>query len=221
MHSDNQIAETVVPPAPTPIPYTLLFEEYFSNGTGKYDYLHLVRSRHLFLMTQGRQIEERYWNDLNTNRHSFARQLTGTFDLLVDPPSNTGYHRPFFSAVAAQHQGIQRVHFKKDTSEQSQPSKLNWLRAGVAAIGQSQGRLGGCNDVLIIDDVFSTGTIATVVIEKLLEAGLSEQARITLACPLRMPPTDPLTADADAIERMVSEMAEEDAAGNGNRDVGE
>lgn len=40
----------------------------------------------------------------------------------------------------------------------------------------------------------------TVIIEKLIEAGLSEDAILTLACPLRMPPkSNPGAAEIAAI----------------------
>jgi hypothetical protein len=196
MQTDNLITEAVLPPPPVKIPYRLCFDHFFQCGHGKYDYLQFVRSRGLLILQDRRQFEETYWRSLEHNRTDFAAQLPDRFDLLVDPPSNSGYHRPFLSAFARQLKGVPCVHFLKNTHKRAHPDTVGILRATVKASGTIQGKLGKFINVLIVDDVFSSGTIGTVVIEKLREAGLPQTASITVACPLRMPPKDdPTMAD--------------------------
>jgi hypothetical protein len=46
--------------------------------------------------------------------------------------------------------------------------------------------LGTLSGVLIVDDVLASGSTAAVIVTRLREAGLSPDARIVLACPLRL-----------------------------------
>jgi hypothetical protein len=194
MQSDQLTAQVVISPPPSPFSYRLCFDHYFRNGAGTYDYLHFARSRGLFTLANAKQLEETYWRDLERNRSAFAAQLQEPFDLLVDPPSNSGYHRPYLSAFVRQLPRIPCLRFLKNTAERAHPDNIGILRACIKAMGSPQGQIGGITNVLIVDDVFSSGTIVTVVIEKLFEYGLPKDATITLACPLRMPPLDPTLA---------------------------
>jgi len=117
MQTDRLSTDVVLPQPPLQIRYRLCFDQYFQNGRGRFDYLHFVRSRGLFTLPGYRQIEEAYWLDLERNRTDFASQLNESFDLLVDPPSNSGYHRPFLSAFGRRQLHVPCVHLTSRQSE--------------------------------------------------------------------------------------------------------
>ena len=61
---------------------------------GPFDYLHRIRTRAVVKSTGGAAVEESYWDSLHQRRTDFANGLPNheVFDLIVDPPSNSGYH---------------------------------------------------------------------------------------------------------------------------------
>jgi hypothetical protein len=188
---------------PVTVEYRLYYDHDYAQGNGKFDYLQLVRSRALFAKQNAKQLEEGYWAGLQQNRSDFAAGLDEPFDLIVDPPSNSGYHRPFLSAFIAQTNfAVRVVRLIKNTHVRSCPENLGELRANIKFFGETPENLVDHMNVLVVDDVFSSGTIMAIVIEKLIAAGLSKDAMFTLACPLRMPPVanDP---DAQAIQAML------------------
>lgn len=76
---------------------SLFYEHDYPGGT--YDYIQLARSNSLFIKQNMHQIEEGYWAQLEPNRTAFATHIPFTFDLLIDAPSNSSWHRPYLSAV--------------------------------------------------------------------------------------------------------------------------
>jgi hypothetical protein len=185
---------TVVLPNGAEIAYRLYYGHDYQSGAGAFDYLHRIRTRAVFANAHGAFAEEEYWNQLQQRRTLFANGLAGheAIDLIVDPPSNSGYHRPFLGAFLRRIGFAKRmVRFIKDTSVSSFPANIAQLREHCRLYGEPPYGLEGFGNVLIVDDVFSTGTIVSVTIEKLIEAGLPQDAAFTLACPLRIPPPEP------------------------------
>ena len=187
MNADSIDLEVSTQAGSTRKKITLLFDHYFESGQGKYDILHLIRSRGHFLVTDWKEFEERYWSSLDRNRNGFADGVGTDYDLIVDAPSNSGHHRPFLSAVRQRCRCPFAV-LVKETHFRAEPGNLDKLRAAIKFHGKVAGNIGDRRSVLIVDDVYCSGTIARIVIEKLLEAGLSPDANIVVACPLRMPP---------------------------------
>ena len=109
--------------------FQLYYDQDYQYGKGKYDYLHLVRSRRLFTVDGHMKLEEDYWAGLERNRSEFAGGLSEDFDLIVDPPSNSGYQRPFLSAFLRQ-RGLAGpcVRFIKETDARACPENLPELR---------------------------------------------------------------------------------------------
>lgn len=173
----------------------LLYAHSFGMHPYVFDYLHQVRTRSLFQVA-GR--EDPYWQSLETNRQRFAKGLPLPVDVLVDAPSNSGYHRPYFSAVAAKTRHKALVHFCKDTFVKSDPANIASLRASIKIFGVKPD-LSSYISALIIDDVYSSGTIATVVSENLFDAGFPVNGAITIACPLRIDHDQPTLDDIESI----------------------
>ena len=185
------------------IQYRLCYGHEMGPEAGAFDYLHRVRTRAIATSANGYIPEEAYWRNLNNLRTQFAGLLPDPlmFDLIVDPPSNSGYHRTFLSACHSRIGLAKRmIRFVKDTHVSSSPENIDALREHchiVQPLGEPAPNLVGFHNVLIVDDVYSTGTILTVVIEKLRAAGLPVAAAITLACPLRVPLPEPPIDDND------------------------
>jgi hypothetical protein len=177
--------------------YRLYYGHEMGPDAGAFDYLHRVRTRAIAKSANGHIPEEAYWRNLNNLRTQFADLLPNplAFELIVDPPSNSGYHRTFLSACHSRIGLAKRmIRFVKDTHVSSSPENINALREHchiVQPLGEPAPNLAGFHNVLVVDDVYSTGTILTVVIEKLRAAGLPADAAITLACPLRIHPPEP------------------------------
>lgn len=201
---------TVILPNEVEIAYQLYYGHDYNNGAGAFNYLHRIRTRAVFANALGGFAEEEYWNQLQQRRTQFANGLAGyeAIDLIVDPPSNSGYHRPFLGAFLRRI-GFEKhmVRFIKDTAVSSSPATIAQLREHCRLFGQPPYELEGFGNVLIVDDVFSTGTIVSVAIEKLIAAGLPQDAAFTVACPLRMLPPEP-PIDPDELNALLHDPGE-------------
>lgn len=175
-------ATVMIPTLPRPTQARLYYGHQFAGGAERFDYLHLIRSRSFFSLPNPKEREEAYWSNLETNRWAFVDGLGEQFDLIVDPPSRSGYHRPYLSAFLSRQPDVRCVRFMKSEPVKSAPVNMPRLREVVSTVEKSD--LSEFRNVLLVDDVFSTATIAAVGLEKLREAGLSQQAQITVACPL-------------------------------------
>lgn len=166
----------------------------YDGGHNPFDYLQLVRTRSLVRFADVMAIEENYWSRLPSLRESFATYVQGEFDLIIDVPSNSGYHRPYLSALLAKRAGLRCVGLLKSTHHHAAPEKFAALLAACTFVKDHDANLGSHHSVLIVDDVYSTGTTARVTITKLLGAGLPRDASIRVACPLRVS-VDPYVKD--------------------------
>lgn len=185
-------------------PATLYYEHAYQHGGGRYDYLHMIRSRSLFALANWRPFEDTYWSTLDANRRAFAQGLKETFDVIIDSPSNRCFHRPFLAAFLHHHQGSPCIRFTKATSANSNPGNRVALSQGISLAHAVNGAaLANVKRVLIVDDVFSTGTIASILVEQLVAAGLNAVAEITVAAPLRVTPP-PAGSDADIVLKMMA-----------------
>jgi hypoxanthine-guanine phosphoribosyltransferase len=81
---------------------------------------------------------------------------------------------------------VRCVHFVKETDVRSSKDNLEKLREGCRFLKDDDKDIGQHENILIVDDVYSEGNIARVVIEKLKVAGLPSDSTITVACPLRV-----------------------------------
>lgn len=145
---------------------------------GVYDYIQLARAHSLLIKQSIHNIEETYWLNLQKYRTAFANQIPAVFDLIVSAPSNSGWHLPFVSAVREGHPKTPCIYFIKDPKNSG----------AVKAFADRFTGLGAAQNILIVDDVYSTGKIAASVVDKLQQYGTRQTASYMIACPLRMPP---------------------------------
>jgi hypothetical protein len=171
----------------------LLFEHDYGGGGQPFDYLHMVRSRALLVRGDSSRLEKDYWDNLEPRRRRFAAEvkaLAGDVDLVIDPPSRNTLHRPYLAAVLDAYPEAPWLYFLKNQDVQALHDNLEAMRGAFA--GPREGdrpmrkKKAELSRVLIVDDVFSEGNVAAVVIEKLLAAGVPPEARFLLACPLRV-----------------------------------
>jgi adenine/guanine phosphoribosyltransferase-like PRPP-binding protein len=166
--------------------FDLRYLTVYNGGRVVFDYLHLVRSRGLQTRSNAAAMEEDYWFRLAKLRETFAAAIQGDFDLLIDVPSNSGYHRPYLSAVLSKYSQVRCVRFRKDSYLCANPENCDALVSTCHFIKDHDKDLANHHRVLIVDDVYSTGTTARVVITKLLGAGLAPNSSVVVACPLRV-----------------------------------
>jgi hypothetical protein len=180
-----------------PFNATLYYEHDYSAGSHVLDYLHLIKGGMFFKPIQpfdADAMEEEYWAKLDAFRNQFANDIPGSYDLLVDPPSSSGYHRPYLSAYKVVAPQVQWVYFWKNKPIKADINDLDPLRATVVlADSRCKGNFKkvppkACQKIIIVDDVFATGATATVIIEKLWAAGIPMTVELSIACPLRIPP---------------------------------
>lgn len=193
------------------LPNNVTVDLYYAHDYpgGPFDYFQHARTHTLFRMKNLHQIEEAYWDGLQQNRTAFANQIVPGFDLIIDAPSNSGWHRPFVSAVRARFPAIPCISFIKDPINAAIIRAYQNLVPGLAQATR----------VLIVDDLYSTGTMAAAIIHRLHGYGLDPAVPFDLACPLRIPPQPGGSFDdiADAVEA----MNQEDAAQEGDKNEGE
>lgn len=179
-----------------PTDATLYYERDYSKGGHRLDFLHLIKEGLFFNAAQPFDpdgLEEAYWADLDKYRHQFAAAIPGAYDLLVDPPSTSGYHRPYLSAFKQRHPNLQWVYFWKNKPVKADINNMDELRKEVVYAAQrSKGSYKGipapkCQRIIIVDDVYASGVTAAVIVEKLWGLGVPKTAEITIACPLRVP----------------------------------
>lgn len=125
------------------------------------------------------------------------------FDLIADPPSNTGYHRPYLAALHEAFPKSAYCYCVKDRHLEAGAGKLPFadLEQGMQLRSRADDTLGDRRSILIADDIFSNGLTASVVIRKLRQH-VHADALYTLACPLRLPAKN----DADELQRRIDAM---------------
>jgi hypothetical protein len=170
----------------------LVFDHDYSNGDGPFDYIQMVRSRALFGDSEPSAVERSYWNSLEPRRRAFAaevKSLVGDMDLIVDPPSRNTLHRPYLAAILDAYPDTPWVYLVKDEAVDSTFKNLTAIRGAVSSPRSGDRDFPknkpNTQNVLIVDDAFSEGNVASVVIEKLVAYGIPKTARFVVAAPLR------------------------------------
>lgn len=170
----------------------LFFEHDYGNGSRPFDYIQMIRSRALFAHGEGSRIEREYWNGLEAGRRQFAkdvREALGEIDMIIDPPSRNALHRPYLAALLDAYPDVPWLYSLKNGDVQSVFENLAKLREVITPPRQGDRKFPKkkleIGRVLVVDDAFSEGNIASVVIEKLIEFGIPPQARFFIAVPLR------------------------------------
>ncbi len=92
----------------------------------------------------------------------------------------------------------------KETTESSEVDKLQEFIDGIRFLKGHDKDIDQLQSVLIVDDVYSKGTVVRAVIHHLRSAGLSGAAAITVACPLRIHHDEV----AEAFGKMMREVRE-------------
>jgi hypothetical protein len=184
-----------LPTAPHPTNATLYYEADYDSGRHWLDYLHIIKTGLYFrpgvYPFNPDAYEENYWSSLDGFRHAFVGAIPGAYDLLADPPSTSGYHRPYISAFKRRNPQVAWVYFWKNQPIKADINKMDDLRKVVVITDSLMkgAKPAQCHRVIIVDDVYATGVTAAVMVEKLWAAGLPAKAEITVACPLRVPPS--------------------------------
>lgn len=173
----------------------LHFEHDYSRSFFWLEYPHVIRQRIRPARSEHQDLfEEAYWEKLNSFRMAFARECAsriGEIHVLVDVPSDTGFHRPYVSAFKQVYPNCYWRRYVKATTIDPRAPRINELRRTVRFTSESDRRPIQRDEwrlVLIPDDVFATGDTARVVLEEMFPSGLPGDLVVHLACPLRIPP---------------------------------
>lgn len=208
LHPDNTV--------PQQYPVTLYFEAHYDENK-IWSYIQDVRARAIMqrrtkhgreTADKATQSEEAYWQRLNELRRSSAAFFLDQGivpDLIVDPPSNTGYHRPYLSAFLTAYPHADYCYlFKKDITLESGTGKTSFMQMheGTELRHRDDVDLAAKKTVLIVDDIFSKGLVAAVTIHK-VKPLVNPDAAFLLFCPLRLPSRNP----ADELEEMMARMS--------------
>jgi hypothetical protein len=189
----------MVPTAGAATSATLYYEHSYNLlGGHQLNFLHLIRQVNVFLNIQNQHaLEETFWHDLDAMRAAFAAAVVAILpdvDMLVDPPSTRGYHRPFLSS------------FKQTYNVPClMLQKTRLPAAPVAALGMTpnQANVPSANrqTILIVDDVYATGATAARVIDFLRKFPLPEDVQFHIAAPLLIPAAIQKASAANAIRK--------------------
>ena len=180
------------------MPATLYYEHDYSQGQHAVDLLHLIRQWPVYLaIPNPDNLEEDYWQSLNGLRQQFAidcEDVIGNVDLIIDPPSTRGYHRPFLSAFKQVYPHAFWLMLGKTTPPNPNPVDL----LGCSHIRQEV-NAPDMHNILIVDDVFSTGGTAARIVDFLMQKPLPDDVCFHIAAPLRIPPAIMERAEQDRI----------------------
>jgi hypothetical protein len=205
------------PPANITVTFDLIYlEEY--QYLGLLSYIQDVRSRAILIRTVGGeretatqafQQEARYWEQLTESTQKLVAEvsrLRTDFDLIVDPPSNTGYHRPYLAAFRTVFPNALSCYFVKTKSIEAGSNSVSFadLSAKTDVRKRPYDNLRECKSILIVDDIFSTGLTSSVIVQK-LSSIVHENAQFTVACPLKMSAQN----HPDNLHAIIAEMATE------------
>jgi hypothetical protein len=178
----------VLPTAGAPTGATLYYEHTYNLlGGNPLNFLHLIRQVNVFINMQNPHVfEESYWHDLDATRVAFAAAVAAVLpdvDMLVDPPSTRGFHRPFLSSFK-QTYNVPCLMLRK--TGQAPPA------APVAALGMTPNQAAvppaDMHTILIVDDVYSKGSTAARVIDFLQGFPLPNDVQFHIAAPLLISP---------------------------------
>jgi adenine/guanine phosphoribosyltransferase-like PRPP-binding protein len=152
-------------------------------------YLQAVRSGTLFVADR-HGLENQYWSELERVRTNFAQAVVaqgGSFDLIVDPPSRSGLHRPYLVAMRQLCPTVEHCRFvkRRDVSSGESGTSRDDLAQAIEIRGAGEADALKPSKVLIVDDVFATGRTAAVLIDALTPL-VAPGAEYTLACVIRV-----------------------------------
>lgn len=163
------------------LPNNVLVDLYYIHDygvvAGPYNYIQQSRTNSLYGKPTVHQTEEAYWSHLEQNRMDFANQVPVDFDLIIDMASNSAWHSPYLSAVCRAYPNIPCIYFIKEVGG-----------TGVKAYQDNTAGLAQAKRILIVDDVFQSGSGVARVIDKLTQYGTNTSVKYMIACPLRIPP---------------------------------
>ena len=150
--------------------------------------------------------EAEYWKRLGESCERLVEEVRTAgvaFDLIADPPSNTGYHRPYLTALQQAFPQAAYCYCVKDKKLEAGTGEIGFaaLNDGTQFRRRDDDDLSGMRSILIVDDVFSNGLTSSVVVHK-LRPHVHPDARFTVACPLRLPAKN----EADELQQMLDAM---------------
>lgn len=127
-----------------------------------------------------------YYSQLPTAARALADSLIGTeLDILLAAPSRRRDADPFLASIKQRFPHAKdltgSVHRVRDLSAGTQPGAIQFI--GNIALTYGAG-LADFRNVLIVDDVFSSGTTASAITFRLEQLGLPQDATVTIAVPL-------------------------------------
>ena len=152
--------------------------------------LQWIRDGRLAGMPEQQEAEAMYWARLDGFRGrlaGFFRDRGFRFDLIADPPSRGGQHRPYLDAFRTLWPKAVGCYFVKHRPVNSGDpgTTLKSLRRAIS-LGPlpKPGAVKRAERVLIVDDVIATGRTIAVLVEKLRPV-IGPAATFTVVCPLR------------------------------------
>jgi hypothetical protein len=193
-----QSIQVQIPTQPRSIRATLHYETDYLQGQQPFDFLHQIRQASMwFNNPNGDTLEEAYWHNLEKSRHDFAAaccSAIGAVDVLIDPPSLRGYHRPYLSAFKVVYPRVHWLVFRKNAAVNVNVGDLDGLCKAVEFVTDCprddirKVRPSEIKRILIADDVYATGATAAVIVEILWTKKLPPDVDVHIAAPLRIPP---------------------------------
>jgi hypothetical protein len=106
----------------------------------------------------------------------------GNVDLIVDPPSTRGYHRPYLSAFKQVYPHAFWLMFGKTAPPAPGPIQLlGWSST------RKEVKAPDIHEILIVDDVYATGATAARIVEFLRQKPLPGDGHFHIAAPLLIP----------------------------------
>jgi hypothetical protein len=195
-----QTLTVTLPTVGGPTAATLYYERPYGRGEHCLDLLHLIRQWPVYLAIKNPSpdnLEENYWRWLDGFRQRFSidcAKAIGNVDLIVDPPSTRGYHRPYLSSFKHVYPQAFWLMFGKTTPSHPNPIEL----LGPSA-QRKEVKAPDMHNILIVDDVFATGATAARIVDFLSQKALPNNVRFHIAAPLLIPAPFMQKAEQDKI----------------------
>lgn len=112
-----------------------------------------------------------------------AKEVNGSYDAMVVPPSTHNRSEPYAKELINCCQWNLSGGFSRAGVVRSGDGcSLGQLWSSVSY--KPSGEEGKLRSVLVVDDIFASGKTVAIMVGKLIEAGMSKEAVVSVACPL-------------------------------------